>query len=91
MSDIFLSYAREDLPRVKPVVDALEKRGWSVWWDRTIRPGQIFERVIEAALANARCLVVLWSRDSVQSNWVRKEAAEGERREILIPALLDES
>jgi formylglycine-generating enzyme len=90
VSDIFLSYAREDLPRVRPVVDALEARGWTVWWDRTIRPGQIFERVIETALNEARCVVVLWSRDSVQSNWVRKEAAEGERRGILIPALIDD-
>jgi hypothetical protein len=64
VSDIFLSYAREDLPRVKPVVEALVARGWSVWWDRTIKPGQIFERVIEAALDEARCVIVLWSRDS---------------------------
>jgi hypothetical protein len=90
MSDIFLSYAREDLPRVKPVVYALAARGWSVWWDRTIRPGQSFARVIQAALDEAGCVVVLWSRDSVQSRWVLNEAGEGDRRGILIPALLDD-
>ena len=67
MSDIFLSYAREDLPRVKPVVDALAARGWSVWWDRTIKPGQIFAHEIQAALDKARCMIVLWSWNSVVS------------------------
>jgi len=90
MSDIFLSYAREDLARVKPVVAALEARGWSVWWYRTIKPGQTFDSVVQAALDEARCVIVLWSRDSVQSQWVRSEADEGNRRGILIPALLNE-
>jgi hypothetical protein len=89
VSDIFLSYAREDLPRVKPVVDALEARGWSVWWDRTIPPGKTWDEVIETALSEARCVIVLWSRDSVQSDWVRTEADEGKHRGILVPALLD--
>jgi hypothetical protein len=89
VSDIFLSYASEDRLRVKPVVDALEARGWSVWWDPTIRPGQIFARVIQEALDKARCVVVLWSRESVESDWVQTEAGEGLKRKILIPALLD--
>jgi hypothetical protein len=71
-------------------VDALAARGWSVWWDSTIKPGQTFDSVIEAALDEARCGIVLWSRKSVQSQWVRTEADEGQRRRILVPALLDE-
>jgi hypothetical protein len=90
VSDIFLTYAREDLPRVKPVVDALAARGWSVWWDRTINPGQIFAHEIQAALDKARCMIVLWSWNSVVSFWVQVEAAEGHDRGILIPALLDD-
>jgi formylglycine-generating enzyme required for sulfatase activity len=35
-------------------------------------------------------LVVLWTATSVKSDWVSNEAAEGARRRILIPALLDE-
>jgi hypothetical protein len=33
MSDIFISYAREDRPRVERLAAALEQCGWSVWWD----------------------------------------------------------
>jgi hypothetical protein len=47
MSDIFISYANEDRPRVKPLVDALAQMGWSVWWDRTILAGKRWEEVIE--------------------------------------------
>ena len=65
MSDIFLSYATEDRARTRILVQGLESRGWSVWWDRTIRPGQTFDSVIESALADARCAVVLWSEASV--------------------------
>jgi hypothetical protein len=90
VSDIFLSYARQDLPRVRPVVDALKARGWSVWWDRTITPGKIIEHVIQEALDEAKCVIVLWSRNSVKSEWVTDEAREGREKGKLIPALLDE-
>ncbi len=90
MHDIFISYASEDRPRVKPLVDALQQKGWSVWWDRTIRAGRTFDRVIEAALDDARCVIVLWSQTSVESDWVRTEAEEAKRRGVLVPALLDE-
>jgi hypothetical protein len=89
VSDIFISYASVDRPRVKPLVDALHQRGWSVWWDRKIPPGKTWSQVLEAALNNARCVIVLWSRDSIQSEWVLLEADEAKCRRILIPALLD--
>ncbi|HEV7735460.1 MAG TPA: TIR domain-containing protein [Candidatus Binatia bacterium] len=90
MSDIFLSYATEDRPKLRPFVAALEARDWSVWWDRTIPPGQAFDRVIEKALDGARCVVVLWSSSSVQSDWVKTEAAEAAKRGILVPVLIDD-
>jgi hypothetical protein len=71
-------------------VDALAQLGWSVWWDRTILPGKRWEEVIETALDEARCVIVLWSKDSIQSEWVRVEANEARQRGILVPALLDD-
>jgi formylglycine-generating enzyme required for sulfatase activity len=90
LSDIFLSYASADRPRVVPLVEALRKRGWSVWWDRTIPPGKTWDQVIESALADARCVVVLWSRNAIRSDWVRAEAHEARNRGILVPALLED-
>jgi TolB-like protein len=90
MSDIFLSYAREDASRTRLFAEALQARGWSVWWDRTIPPGQTFDQVIEKAIDQARCVVVLWSKASIASDWVKTEAAEAAQRHILVPALIDD-
>ncbi len=89
MSDIFLSFASANHEWVRPLVRALERHGWSVWWDRTIPPGKTFDQVIEAALGAARCVMVVWSSASVVSHWVRAEVDEGRQRAILIPVLID--
>jgi hypothetical protein len=89
MVDIFLSYSRHDKERIVPVVKALEARGWSVWWDRKIPPGKTFDQVIEEALSTAKCVIVVWSKDSVGSEWVKTEAAEGAERKILVPVAID--
>jgi hypothetical protein len=34
MNDIFISYASEDKGRAQTLARALERKGWSVWWDR---------------------------------------------------------
>ena len=68
---------------------ALEGRGWSIWWDRKIPLGKSYDEVIEKALAQAQCVIVLWSAVSVASEWVRNEASEGKRRDILVPVFLD--
>jgi hypothetical protein len=72
------------------VAEALERRGWPVWWDRDIQAGQAFREVIAKALADASGVVVLWSEGSVVSEWVLEEAQEAKARNILIPAMLDE-
>jgi hypothetical protein len=87
MSDIFISYASADRERATLLSKALQRRGRSVWWDRTIPPGKEYDQVIEEALDSAQCVVVLWSHASVASSWVKTEAAEAMRRKILVPAL----
>ncbi len=89
MADIFLSYARSDKPRVAPLVRALQARGWTVWWDPEIAPGQEFDREIAAELDAASAVIVVWTPTSVQSRWVRGEAREAADRGILVPARFD--
>lgn len=89
MSDIFLSYANEDLARAKAMADALAAQGWTVVWDRDIPPGKTWRQFIGAALDKARCVLVLWSRFSIESDWVHQEAEEGKDRGVLVPAFID--
>jgi hypothetical protein len=91
LSDIFISYASKDRVKAKLLADALGQCGWSVWWDRHIPTGRSFDEVISEELDGARCVVVLWSRESVRSHWVKEEALEAQRRQVLVPALIEES
>jgi DNA/RNA endonuclease G (NUC1) len=90
MADIFLSYAHSDRPRVRPIVELLEDEGWSVWWDRGIEPGMKWLPELETELANCRAVVVLWSKISSDSQWVRKEAKAGLAKGALVPIVLDQ-
>jgi hypothetical protein len=90
MADVFISYASADRERARQLADLLTRRGYSVWWDRTIPPGRVFDEVIQEAIHGARCMIVLWSAAAVRSNWVKTEAAEGAARGMLVPALLDD-
>jgi adenylate cyclase len=89
MADIFVSYARVDKARVAPLVAAIEARGWTVWWDPDITPGQEFDSQIEAELQAAAGVVVVWTPTSVASRWVRGEAREAADRNVLVPVRFD--
>jgi hypothetical protein len=89
MADIFISYASEDRSRAEELAGVLSARGWSVWWDRKIPLGKSYDEVIEKALGESKCAIVLWSAVSAASEWVRNEASEAKRRGILVPVFLE--
>ncbi len=91
MSDIFISYAKEDREWVVSFAGALRKHGWTVWWDRSIPFGQSFQEVIETELDEAKCAIVVWSDHSVGSGWVSAEADEARNRNIMMPVLIDDA
>ena len=89
MADVFLSYAREDAERAAAIARHLQDAGWTVFWDRRVVAGSLWEDVIERELRASRCVVVLWSAASVGSRWVRTEARFALNRNTLVPASID--
>ncbi|MEN6374635.1 MAG: TIR domain-containing protein [Smithella sp.] len=89
MADVFVSYASEDRETVRKLAGVLESYGYSVWWDRKIIAGQTYDQVIERELDMARAAVVLWSKNSVTSEWVKNEAAAAAEKGVLVPALIE--
>jgi TolB-like protein/Tfp pilus assembly protein PilF len=91
MSDVFISYKAEDRERVKPLVDALEGDGFSVWWDEQIGGGAAWRHEIETQLNAARCVIVIWSKRSVgpEGTFVHDEAARAQQRQVYVPVTID--
>lgn len=89
MGRVFLSYARDDLRRASKVAEALEVAGHDVWWDSRLKGGAEYSEKIDEALTSADSVVVLWSKTSVHSEWVRDEAAVGKQNGRLVPATID--
>ena len=89
MADIFISYANEDKETAARLAGFLESIGWSVWWDRRIPAGRTWRSVLQEALKDMRCMIALWSRDSVESPWVAEEAEEARKLgKTLVPILI---
>ena len=89
MTDIFLSYNREDAATARRFADGFAAEGLSVWWDTALRSGEAYDEVTEAALRGAKAVVVLWSPRSVVSRWVRAEATLADRNKTLVPVMIE--
>ncbi|EIJ34298.1 toll/interleukin-1 receptor domain-containing protein [Thiothrix nivea] len=90
MTDIFISYSRNDQQWVAKLAKALEDVGYSVWWDTQLLAGDDFHRTIPAVLEEARCAIVVWSKVSIDRQWVRAEAYRANEREVLVPVRIEE-
>ncbi len=90
-TDVFVSYKAEDRTRLKPLVDALEAEGFTVWWDANIGGGTHWREDIQEHLDGARCVIVAWTKRSVgrNGNFVRDEATRAQRRGVYLPVRLD--
>ena len=86
---VFLSYAHADGKRAQQIAAALTARGYTLWWDTLIEGGASFAKSNREALESADAVVVLWSKISIDSDWVADEAAQGRDRQRLVPLSLD--
>ena len=89
VANVFVSYARGDRERIHPLVSALEAEGLSVWWDPALVPGRRFREMIAHELTIADAVVVVWTRQALESDWVQDEAEEARQRGVLIPVMLE--
>jgi hypothetical protein len=84
MADIFISYSKKHPEHTVALAADLEARGYSTWWDTSLLPGDEFPEVIQRQIDMAKAVIVIWTANSVKSQWVRAEAALGYRQRKLI-------
>lgn len=90
MYDIFISYKREDRSKAHLLAEALAAHGLKVWWDIELLPGDRFADEISAVIKKSRATIVLWSENSVKSDFVKAEASLALKNTHLIPLRLDQ-
>jgi hypothetical protein len=62
----------------------------AIWWDQDLQTGGEWSQEIDTKLSSAACVVVLWSKLSVESQWVQQEAAVAKALGTLAPAQIED-
>lgn len=74
MEKIFISHSSIDKPFVSELANFLRQDGFPVWFDTwDIKSGDSIVRKIEEGLTDSGCLLVVLSKNSVESNWLKEE------------------
>jgi hypothetical protein len=89
MADVFISYNRSDRPVAEAMARELRQLGVDVWWDHELLGGEDYRRKISELISRTQAAIVIWSRRSVDSQWVISEAAAARERKVLVPVTID--
>ena len=89
MADVFISYARSDQKIARRLASALQKAGYSLWWDAELPAHRSYSEEIESELRKAKAVVVLWSKEAAKSQWVRAEADVARNGAKLVQLTID--
>jgi len=97
LPQVFLSYSSSDRKVAERIAEALEESGTRVWFDQyALEPGASWTEDIDRALKATDLVVVLLSRQYVQSKWVQQELAAAYGREMetravtVVPVMLED-
>lgn len=93
MSEVFVSYSRDDVQAARLIVAYLNTKGFTTWRDQDqLRGGTNWDRELEKAILRADVVVVLISSSSLNSEMVRNEIAWTleEAKKPIIPLMLAE-
>src|SRR6478609_1269976 len=77
MAHVFLAYAHADRAFAAALVTVIqEQTGMLVWWDERLVPSEHWNEKVKNAIAECDRFVVLLSRASLASDFVKSEIAD---------------
>jgi TIR domain-containing protein len=85
MADVFISYSQKAPEPTKVLAEALQVKGYDLWWDQRLAAGDAFDDVIQDQLEDAKAVIVIWTAASVASKYVRREVGIALAWDKLIP------
>lgn len=90
VTEVFLSYSRNQQAYARSLAEHLRQRGVPVWVDDDLVAGDRWERVIQERIDRCAALVVVMTPDAEESDWVRREVAWAQDRgKPVFPVLLE--
>lgn len=89
MAQVFVGYRRTDKDVVEGIVNALEARGYSVFWDHLIVAGDDWHHELDDRIKEAKVCLIVWSNNVTISSPVLTEADHGHQQGKLIVAAID--
>ena len=89
LADVFISYARSTAVQAQAAAIALRSLGYTVWLDDELPAHRAYRKVIEEQVAAAKAVLVLWSSEAIDSEWVLSEAERGREARKLIQGVVD--
>jgi hypothetical protein len=95
VAHVFISYSKKHLPLTERIAALLERQEivtldgrrerLTVWWDKSLKSGDVFHREIARQIDAAQAVVVVWSEGAVASDWVYAEAQRAASHRKLVP------
>jgi hypothetical protein len=74
MADVFISYSKSRADLTQVLATDLEAKGLSVWWDAEMIAGGSFRQQIQDELKGCKAAIVIWTPQSIGSDYVLSEA-----------------
>ena len=76
MADVFISYSTKHRDLTERLAAIIEAERYSVWWDVALESWGSYRDQIDAALAAAKVVVVIWSEGAAASPFVQAECGK---------------
>ena len=73
-ADVFLSYGRSRREETASLAKFLDAASFSTWWDSGLLPGDRFRDEIDENLNGCKVAIIIWTPQSIRSDWVLAEA-----------------
>lgn len=87
----FVSYKRQDLKRIAPIINQLWSNGIYFWYDRNIPGGSEWDEIIEEKISKSRIILLFVSQEAINSKYVRREVKFADALDIpVLPILLED-
>jgi hypothetical protein len=87
---LFVSYKRQELPKIANFINAISDAGFNLWIDSGIHGGEEWDEILERKLMNATAILAFASEQYVESKYCRREVKFADAlNNPIIPVLIE--